>query len=90
MEDCQPWSTVQDRGFVRLFKKRFPNFELGTPRYYLSLLDPAYNSMKQQLIQIIINDNPEIIATSLDAWSQFHNGYLGINCHYIDSNWKLS
>ena len=37
---------------------------------------------------MIHDDNPETVAISLDAWSQSHNGYLGINCHYIDSFWK--
>ena len=88
VEDMQPWSMVQDRGFVRMYKKRFPNFDLATPRYYSTLLEPAYTSIKLKLKKAIKDDNPEVIATSLDAWSQFHNGYLGINCHYIDSDWK--
>ena len=37
---------------------------------------------------MIHDDNPENVAISLDAWSQYHNGYFGINCHYIDSFWK--
>ena len=34
---------------------------------------------------MIHEDKPETVAISLDA---YHNGYLGINCHYIDSSWK--
>ena len=88
VEDMHPWSTVQDRGFLRMFQKRQPNFEVATPKFYASLLDPAYYNIKSKLKDMIHEDKPETVAISLDAWSQFHNGYLGINCHYIDSSWK--
>ena len=32
-----------------LIKKRFPNFELTTPKYYASLLEPAYTNIKSKL-----------------------------------------
>ena len=73
VEDMNPWSTVQDRGFLRMYKKRFPNFELATPKYYASLLEPAYTNIKRKLKDIIKSDNPESIVISLDAWSQYHN-----------------
>ena len=85
VEDMIPWSTVQDRSFLRMYKKRFPNFNLGTPRYYASMLDPAYIKIKSNLKEIMKSDNSESFVISLDCWSQYHNGYLGINCHYIDT-----
>ena len=62
---------------------------MGTLNYYASLLDSAYKNIKSKLIYIIKNDNPESVAISLDAWSQHHNGYLGINCnlkYYLHSH----
>ena len=61
---------------------------MGTLNYYASLLDSAYKNIKSKLIYIIKNDNPESVAISLDAWSQHHNGYLGINCNYINNEWQ--
>ena len=83
-----PWSMVQDRGFVRLYKKRFPQFELASPKFYASLLDPAYSSIKETLKKQIHEDKPINIAISLDGWSQYHNNYLGVNGHYINDNWQ--
>ena len=78
-----PWSMVQDRGFVRLYKKRFPQFELASPKFYASLLDPAYSSIKETLKKQIHEDKPINIAISLDGWSQYHNNYLGVNWYCI-------
>ena len=42
------------------------------------------NSMKEYLNQ----EDPAHVVVALDGWSMFHNAYLGINLHLIDSNWN--
>ena len=33
-------------------------------------------------------DDPPVIAIGLDLWSQHHNGYMGLNGHYLSRDWK--
>ena len=82
------WSLCQHKKTCKSVQNRQPNFEVATPKFYASLLDPTYYNIKSKLKEMIHDDNPETVAISLDVWSQYHNGYLGINCHYIDSFWK--
>ena len=71
-----------------MYKKRFPQFELNCRKYYASLLNPAFESIRSTLKKQIELDSPEEIAISLDGWSQYHSSYLGINGHYIDKDFK--
>ena len=70
-----------------MYKRRFPKFELASPKYYSEMLDPVYQKVKLLVKKQIQEDNPEAIAISLDGWSQYHNNFLGVNIHYIDKNW---
>ena len=67
VENMHPWSTVQDRGFLRIYQKQFPNFRLAHPTYYASFLDPTYDNIKNRLKESIKNDNPASVVISLDA-----------------------
>ena len=50
---------------------------------FRSLLDPTYEKIKEKLKNRIKEDNPKFCAISLDIWSAYHHGYMGINIHYI-------
>ena len=81
--DMQPWTTVDGAGFVRMYKKACPNFEIASHKYYADMLDPAYEKIKNKIKAQIEEANPEVFSITLDGWSEFKNGYLGINVHYI-------
>jgi len=65
-----------------------PNLEIGTDTFYGRKLEDTYERIKKKLKDTLEQDNPESIAVSLDGWSHYHNGYLGINIHYITEDWK--
>ena len=85
--DCQPWTMVNDPGFIRLMNVLEPRFEIASDKYYREKLAPSFLAVKTKLMETLEKDNSKTISVSLDGWSAFHHGYLGINCHYI-SDWK--
>ena len=82
--DLKGWDEINSIGFQRLMQMSNPKFELASPKYYSSMLEKSYNQVKSKLKSNINFDNPETLSISIDMWSQYHNGYLGINAHYIN------
>ena len=35
----------------------------------------------------IEKDAPPSFSVTLDAWSEFHHGYMGINSHHLNEDW---
>ena len=85
--DLLPWSTFNNPGFLRHRARMVPNFELASEKYYRDMLEPTYNKILTQLKHNLYSDNPTQVAISLDCWSAYHHGYMGIVIHYI---FKLS
>ena len=51
------------------------------------MLDPTYDKIRAKVMSNLESDAPKTIALSLDGWTQHHNGYFGINIHYIH-DWR--
>ena len=80
---------VNRPGFLRHHARMLPNFEIGSEKFYRDMLDPTYEKIKEKLKAKLAQDDPEYVAISLDGWSAYHHGYLGINVQYLH-NWKLN
>ena len=85
--DKQPWTMVNDPGFIRLLNVLEPRFEIASDKYYREMLEPSHLAIKTKLMEMLEKDNPKTISVALDGWSAHHHGYLGINYHYI-TDWK--
>ena len=85
--DLQPFTLVDGLGFLRTKKVTVPQFEVASSKYYRSLLEPTFDKVKSKLKLQIMEDNPASIALSLDGWSAYKHGYLGVNLHYM-KDWK--
>jgi hypothetical protein len=44
--DLQPWSIVNNPGFLRHHAVFTPHFDIGSEKYYRSMLNPAYEKIK--------------------------------------------
>ena len=84
--DCEPFSIVNQPGFIRSYAQARPDFQLGSAMYYRNLLEPSYEKVRNKIQGIIQKDSPKSISAGLDGWSSQHHGYIGINVSYI-SNW---
>ena len=86
--DLQPWSAVNDAGFLRHHAVIAPNYEIASEKYYRSQLDPAYEKIKVALKEKLVQSETEDVSICLDAWSAFHHGYLGMTVHFISKDWN--
>ena len=85
--DLQPFSMVDNIGFLRTKQITVPNFVVGSSWYYRSLLDPTYEKVRSKLMAMVKDDNPVTISLSLDGWSAHRHSYMGVNIQYINA-WK--
>ena len=85
--DLQPFTHVDGLGFLRTKQMTVPQFEVASSKYYRSLLEPTFEKVLAKLKAQLMEDNPVVIVLSLDGWSQFKHGYIGINIHYL-KDWE--
>ena len=52
------------------------------------MLEPTYERIRHALSEKIKKDAPATLSIGVDGWSQFHSGYMGMNCHYLDKEWQ--
>ena len=86
--DLQPYSMVNQGGFLTLVKTLNRKFNPGTDKFYRDMMLKTYQKCKEQMMNILNDINPDNVALVLDGWSQFHHGYVGVNAHFIDDGWK--
>ena len=75
--DLLPFYAVAKPGFLRHQQITVPNFIVASPKYYRSLLDPAYENIKSKMKAKLEADSPPSISAGLDLWSKHHHGYMG-------------
>ena len=86
--DLQPWSIVNNPGFLRHHAVFKPHFDIRSEKYHRSMLNPAYKKIKLATKVMLNEKNAETVSISLDAWSSFHHEYLGMMAHFISDKWE--
>ena len=86
--DLQPFNIVNKPGFLRKYQEYHPQYEIPSSKFISERIDIVHEKIKNRVKEIIDNDNPSTSTISIDGWSAKHHGYMGINRHYIDSNFK--
>ena len=86
--DLQPWSIVNDPGFVYCAHQLDPHYRIASATFYRSLLDKVYQKSIKIVEEKIDRDNPEFVACQLDGWSSYRHGYMGMLISYLTKNWK--
>ena len=84
----QTWSIVNNPGFLCHHAIYTPHFDIGSEKYYRSMLNPAYEKINLATKVMLNEKNAETVSISLDAWSSFHHEYLGMMAHFISDKWE--
>ncbi|XP_032307129.1 E3 SUMO-protein ligase ZBED1-like [Drosophila ananassae] len=87
--DVQPFSCVEDEGFIALLKEMDPRYKLPSRTYLRDVSLPMqYEKCKAKLREIL--NSVDYLALTTDLWtSRANEGYITITCHFISSNFKL-
>ena len=86
--DLQPFSMVEDRGFILHCHVMDPHFKPGCPKFYKETMEKCYKIAVEKVTDKIRKDEPDAVAAQTDGWSEHQNCYLGLIVSYITKKWK--
>ncbi|XP_053316233.1 E3 SUMO-protein ligase ZBED1-like [Spea bombifrons] len=81
---------VEDQGFQSMVSVLNPGYTLPSRTHFTKLVERKYQEAFQN-VKDAISANDCRIAFTADIWTSVATeAYLGITCHYIGDDWKLS
>lgn len=88
--DCLPIGTVEGPGFQALVKLLDPNFEFQTAAQFRTQLLPSLHQEEKKRILSALS-GVEYCSLTLDVWKsrELDLCYLGIACHFVNSDWVV-
>ena len=89
VNDSQPIRVIKSVDFRILLNELDPAFIMPSQETIRGMIHEAFNYTLPQLKDLIKNEATSMSLT-LDLWtSRSRQGYLGVTCSFIDSEWKL-
>lgn len=89
-KDLQPFSVLEDYGFINLVKRLEPRYIIPTRKHIRHVVIDLYNEEKSNLQKILSKETFIHITTDLWTDTKTFLFYLGMTCHYIDKNMKMN
>jgi hypothetical protein len=86
--DLQPFSIVNDPGFLHYSKLLDPRFTVASDIYYRRLLEKSYKKGMECVQKKFNDDEPASVSLQLDGWSAHKHGYIGLLVSYITKDWR--
>lgn len=83
VKDYQPFSIVEDEGFIHLMKLLAPKYKMPTRKAAQKLVDDKYTKTAKKVKQRIVDRE---LTITTDIWTDTHTtkSYLGVTCHFLD------
>lgn len=89
VNDSQPICVIKNMDLRILLNELDPAFIMPCQETIRKMIHEAFNYTLPQLKNLIKNEATSVSLT-LDLWtSRSRQGYLGVTCSFIDSEWKL-
>ncbi|CAG8786763.1 10303_t:CDS:2, partial [Gigaspora margarita] len=87
--NSQPFYVLQSKSFVKLIYTLNPYYELPSNKQIKARIHQSYNNSIEYLKTLLVTELKTCNLTC-DLWTAHSkNSYLGIICHFINSNYKL-
>ena len=81
--DCQPFSIVEDQGFVSLLNQLQPHYKIPSRKYFLTTLIPELYAKCNETVEKILQSQKFVALTS-DIWSsRGHDSVISFTAHFI-------
>ncbi|XP_051994042.1 E3 SUMO-protein ligase ZBED1-like [Xyrauchen texanus] len=88
--DMRPMAMVEDEGFKKMVSILNPGYILPSRTHFTKLMERKYQEAFQK-IKSAINTTNSRMALTTDIWTSVATeAYLGITCHYIGNDWKMT
>lgn len=89
IKDLQPFSVVQDTGFLELLRELEPSYIPPSRNTFItSLLQEKYTHIKT-ILKSVLEEN-QFITITTDGWTSSSNeSYISITAHFIRKKWEF-
>ncbi|CAG9840967.1 unnamed protein product [Diabrotica balteata] len=88
VNDLQPFSIVEDRGFRKLLNELEPSYVVPHRSTFSKLLMPAKYERKFLEVKALLK-TAEYITLSTDSWTSINTeGYVAVTAHFIATDWQ--
>ena len=81
-ESVLPFHHVQSSGFKAFIQHLAPGFEVKTAKTYQRLAYDLFKELKDSLTQSLTNARK--VCLTIDHWSSYRKGYIGITAHWFE------
>ncbi|XP_052407935.1 zinc finger BED domain-containing protein 4-like [Carassius gibelio] len=89
VKDLQPFTIVEDEGFMAFVNKLDPSYVLPSRKALKTMVTERYNISKEKTMEDL--KKADFVSLTADMWSSINmDGYLGVTCHYITPEAKLA
>lgn len=89
--DNQPFTIVEDMGFVELMGHIQPNYLLPSRRYFSEVMLPkTYDELKTKLKEELLATNAPFMSFTSDIWTCQHSNesFVSLTAHWIDPEFQ--
>lgn len=89
VKDIQPFSIVEDEGFREFVHKLDPTYTLPTRRALKAMVSEKYDQERQRVVAKL--QDIKSVCLTADMWTSLTTeSYLGVTCHYTNTNSTLA
>ena len=89
--DNQPFTIVEDQGFIELLAHLQPKYMIPSRRYFSEVMLPnAYEDVKSQISAELDSQNAPYLSFTSDVWTSPHSveSFISLTCHWITSDYE--
>lgn len=89
-KDLQPFSVVEDSGFLDLIAFLEPRFVMPSRKYITQNVMPKiYDAVKKKLL-VLIRESDKCYSLTTDAWTSCATqSYVTVTCHMLNDDWII-
>lgn len=89
--DNQPFTIVEDQGFIELLAHLQPKYMIPSRRYFSEVMLPkAYEDVKSQISAELDPQNAPHLSFTSDVWTSPHSveSFISLTCHWLTSDYE--
>ena len=86
--DLQPYSIVEDKGFLALMNAAFPHYQVPSRPYFVSYIDKLYEEKFTMLFEKL--QETKHVALTTDLWTSPQNdAIISLSCLFVNTDGQL-
>jgi hypothetical protein len=89
--DLQPFTLVEDVGFLRLMAHLTPRYTVPSRKYFTTNILPSIHQRLKDRIQLLVSAGASNgVAITTDMWSCETQSFICVTAHFAENEWQRS